>query len=307
MTGGIGIDVSQAVLDVSDGTKAWQVPNTAAGWRKLVETLPRDARVGMEASGGYEQGVLDHLAHAGWWVCRINARQARDFAKGIGLLAKTDRLDARMLAQMVGSVSTLHPYQPPLAAHRDIGRWVRRRQQVVESIQMIGQRASVLEDPLLRRWARQELQAAQRQLKRIDAGLRQRIQALPAREAFTELKGAGLILTSTLLGLVPELGRLTRRAIAKLIGVAPLNNDSGTRRGRRRVWGGRADVRAVLYMATLSAVRHEPLLRSMYQRLRANGKAKKVALVACMRKFLVIINARVRDQYQSQKAPAHAT
>lgn len=307
MTGGIGIDVSQAVLDVSDGTKEWQVPNTAAGWRKLVETLPRDARVGMEASGGYEQGVLDHLAQAGWWVCRINARQARDFAKGIGLLAKTDRLDARMLAQMAGSVSTLHPYRSPSAAHREIGRWVRRRQQVVESIQRIGQRASALEDRLLRRWAQQELRAAQRQLKRIDAGLRQRIQALPEREAFTGLKGAGPILTSTLLGLVPELGRLTRRAIAKLMGVAPLNNDSGTRRGRRRVWGGRADVRAVLYMATLTAVRHEPILRSLYQRLRANGKAKKVALVACMRKFLVIINARVRDQYQSQKEPALAT
>lgn len=307
MTGGIGIDVSQAVLDVSDGTREWQVPNTVAGWRKLVARLPRDARIGMEASGGYEQDVLDHLAQAGRWVCRINARQARDFAKGIGLLEKTDRLDARMLAQMVGSVSTLHPYQSPSAAHREIGRWVRRRQQVVESIQMIGQRTRALEEPLLRRWARRELQAAQRQLKRIDAGLRERLQALPVREAFTGLKGVGLVLTSTLLGLVPELGRLTRRAIAKLMGVAPLNNDSGTRRGRRRVWGGRANVRAVLYMATLTAVRHEPLVRSMYQRLRANGKAKKVAQVACMRKFLVIINARVRDQYLTQEVPAPGT
>ena len=307
MTGGIGIDVSQAVLDVSDGTREWQVPNTVAGWRKLVARLPRDARIGMEASGGYEQDVLDHLAQAGRWVCRINARQARDFAKGIGLLEKTDRLDARMLAQMVGSVSTLHPYQSPSAAQREIGRWVRRRQQVVESIQMIGQRTRALEEPLLRRWARRELQAAQRQLKRIDAGLRERLQALPVREAFTGLKGVGLVLTSTLLGLVPELGRLTRRAIAKLMGVAPLNNDSGTRRGRRRVWGGRANVRAVLYMATLTAVRHEPLVRSMYQRLRANGKAKKVAQVACMRKFLVIINARVRDQYLTQEVPAPGT
>jgi transposase len=177
---------------------------------------------------------------------------------------------------------------------------------VVETIHRVRQRLATLDDVLLRQWAQQELLAAKRQLQRIDQGLRERLRALPVRSAFAHVKGAGTVLITTLIGLVPELGHLSRRAIAKLIGVAPLNDDSGARRGRRSVWGGRAPVRAVLYMATLTAVRHEPLLRTMYQRLLANGKAKKVALIACMRKFLVILNARVRDYYE-QNPPTPAS
>lgn len=296
---GVGIDVSKPVLDVSwsSGTER-QFANKRTGWTALARLLSKDDRVVLEATGGYEQGVLDHLAQAGLWVCRVNARQARDFAKGMGLLAKTDRLDARMLAQMACAVVTLNRYVPPTSAQREISQWVTRRQQVVETIHRVRQRVATLDDVLLRRWAQHELRAAKRQLQRIDQGLRERLKAVPVHSVIAGVKGAGMVLITTLIGLVPELGRLSRRAIAKLIGVAPLNDDSGRRRGRRSVWGGRAPVRTVLYMATLTAVRREPQLRTMYQRLRANGKAKKVALVACMRKFLVILNARVRDYYE---------
>jgi transposase len=297
---GVGIDVCKAYLDVSwsKNSQERRVTNNRAGWKTLAKDLLPDDRIALEATGGYEQGVLDYLSQAGFWVCRVNARQARDFAKGMGLLAKTDRLDARMLAQMACAVNTLTRYVPPTPEQREIAQWVKRRHQVIETIQRLRQRLTALDDPELRRWAQHELAAAKRQLQRINHGLRERLKALPVRTPIASMKGAGAVLTSTLIGLVPELGRLSRRAIAKLIGVAPLNDDSGARRGRRSVWGGRALVRAVIYMATLTAVRREPVLRSAYQRLRAAGKAKKVALVACMRKFLVILNARVRDYYE---------
>jgi transposase len=305
MMDGVGIDVSKATLDVAwSSGKERQVANSLAGWKVLAQTLSLDERIVLEATGGYEQGLLDYLTQAGFWVCRVNARQARDFAKGMGLLAKTDRLDAKMLAQMARAVDTLNRYVPPTLAQREVGQWIMRRQQVVETIHRARQRLATLQDVLLRRWARQEVLTAQRQLRRIEQGLRERLKGLPVHSVFASMKGAGMVLTTTLIGLVPELGRLPRRAIAKLIGVAPLNDDSGTRRGRRSVWGGRALVRAVLYMATLTAVRHEPLLRAMYQRLCANGKAKKVALVACMRKFLVILNARVREHYEQNPTAA---
>jgi transposase len=297
---GVGIDVCKAFLDVSwsKTRRERRVRNDRAGWKALAKDLTPDDRIVLEATGGYEQDVVDYLAHAGFWVCRVNARQARDFAKGMGLLAKTDRLDAGMLAQMACAVGTLKPYVPPAPERREIGQWIKRRHQLIETIQSLRQRLAGLDDAVLRRWAQHELKAAKGQLQRINQGLRDRIKAQPICTPIASMKGAGMVLSGTLIGLVPELGRLSRRAIAKLIGVAPLNNDSGTRRGRSSVWGGRALVRAVLYMATLTAVRHEPLLRTMYQRLRASGKAKKVVLVACMRKFLVILNARVRDHYE---------
>jgi transposase len=297
--GGAGIDVSKAVLDVACGPvgKEQQFDNRLSGWKALAQALSKDDRIVLEATGGYEQGVLDYLTQAGFWVCRVNARQARDFAKGMGLLAKTDRLDARMLAQMARVIPGLTRYVPATPVQRDIAQWVKRRQQVVQTIQITRQHLALLDDGQLRRWMQQELAAARRQLAHINQGLRERLATLGIRSAFRGVKGAGITLTSTLIGLVPELGRLSRRAIAKLIGVAPLNDDSGLRRGRRSVWGGRALVRAVLYMATLTAVRHEPSIRALYARLRAKGKAAKVALVAAMRKLLVILNARARDYY----------
>ena len=293
MMSGVGIDVSKAWLDVawSACDRRLRVANTSVGWKVLVQAMADDphVRIVLEASGGYEQGLLDYLVQAGHWVCRVNPRQARDFAKALGQLAKTDTLDARVLAQMAATVDTLSPYRSLTAAQRELSQWVRRRAQLVQMI--------------LRGWARRQLASLQGQLGRINQGIRARLKALPVVRELARTKGAGPVLISVLVGLVPELGQLDRRAIAKLIGVAPLNDDSGTRRGRRHVWGGRGSVRAVLYMAALSAIRHEPSIRAMYQRLRANGKLAKVAIVACMRKLLVILNAKARDHYAQAQLP----
>lgn len=304
MTTGVGIDVSKAFLDVvtSDG-EVWQVVNRPAGWKSLAKRLAgRDIRVVLEASGGYEQGVLDYLSEAGFKVFRVNARQARDFAKGLGQLAKTDRLDAGMLAQMALLVKTLTVYQPARALQREVAQYATRRRQVVETIQRERQRMGTLTDASLRQWAKRSVASLQRQLKQIDGALRSRLQAWPPMQELRRMKGAGPVLLGALMGWVPELGRLSRREIAKLIGVAPLNDDSGQRKGHRRIWGGRAAVRTVLYMAALTAIRHEPVIRAMYKRLRTQGKLAKVAIVACMRKMLVILNARARDHYCAQAA-----
>lgn len=304
MAVGIGIDVSKPILDVqtSDGVY-WRVDNCLTGWKELVKRMRgMNVRVVLEASGGYEQGVLDYLAKADIKVFRVNARQARDFAKGLGQLAKTDRLDAGMLAQMALMVKTLTPYQPPSALQRQVAQYATRRRQVVETIQRERQRISTLTDATLRKWAKRPLESLQRELKKIDAALRELLKTWPPMQELKRMQGAGPVLLGALMGWVPELGHLSRREIAKLIGVAPLNDDSGKRQGRRRTWGGRSAVRTVLYMATLSAIRHEPVVRTMYQRLRGNGKLPKVALVACMRKMLVILNARARDHYRAQPA-----
>lgn len=163
-----------------------------------------------------------------------------------------------------------------------------------------------MDDPQLRRWLRGEIVSLQRQLDRIDAGILERLKSFPEAAVVQIMKGIGPGVSSALLGLLPELGHLNRRQIAKLVGVAPLNHDSGSWRGRRVIWGGRAQVRAILYMGALTAVRFEPTLRVTYQRLRANGKPAKVAIVACMRKMLVILNARMREYYAEQSAPTAA-
>ena len=301
MTTGVGIDVSKPWLDVawSACDRQLRVANTPEGWKALVQAMTGDSdvRIVLEARGGFEQDLLDYLVQAGNWVCRVNPRQARDFAKALGQLAKTDKLDARVLAQMAAKIDTLPAYRPLTAVQRELSQWVRRREQLVQTIQCERQRIDLLSEPILRGWARRQLASLQGQLKRINQGIRARLKAVPLVRELARTKGAGPVLLSMLAALVPELGQLNRRAIAKLIGVAPLNDDSGSRRGRRRVWGGRSSVRAVLYMATLSAIRHEPCLRAMYQRLRTNGKLAKVAIIACMRKFLVILNAKARDYY----------
>ena len=298
MTYGIGIDVSQAWLDVHvyERGEEQRFANTRQGFAKLTIWLSqfKTGQVVLEATGGYEQAALDALHAAGFAVVRVNPRQARDFAKACGQLSKTDRLDARVLAHMA-QVLKLTPYHPPAMWQRQLAEYQQRRHQVQQVLQQERQRTASLTDDWLRDQAEQSLDYWQKRLKDMDARIAELVAAQPQAQALRTLKGVGPVLLATLLGQLPELGRLNGKAIAKLIGVAPLARDSGSLRGRRSIWGGRACIRSVLYMSTLTAIRYEPRLREFYQSLRQRGKQAKVAIVAAMRKLLVILNARMRD------------
>ncbi len=298
----VGIDVAKAELVVAlrpAGTQ-WTVPQTEAGWRALARRLRRlqPTLVLLEATGGLELPVVGELVAAQLPVAVINPRQVRDFAKATGRLAKTDPLDAALLARFAEAVRPT-PRPLPDAATQALEALVTRRRQLVAML--TAEQNRLTSAPAL---LRPELQAhirwLQRRLDSLDTELRAAIRSSPVWRVQDDLlqsaPGVGPVLATTLLGRVPELGTLSRQGIAALIGVAPWNRDSGTCHGARRCWGGRADVRAVLYMATLSAVRCNPVLRACYQRLRAAGKLKKLALVACMRKLLTILNAMVKHQ-----------
>lgn len=299
MHGGIGIDVSKTTLDVVvHGTgETRSVANAAAGWQRLAKwLLPLQPRqVVLEATGGYEQAVLDALHQAGLPMVRINPRQGRDFAKATGQLAKTDRLDAGVLAHMAHALS-LTPYRPRNPAQRRLAQWILRRGHVVQMRVSERQRLAVIKDPTLRRLTQRHIAALTRTLATLDQAIRQQLDAQPALAPLRTIKGVGPVLLATLSCQLPELGQLDGKAIAKLVGVAPLARDSGSMRGKRKIWGGRDAVRSrALYMAALSAMRYEPRLRDFHQGLRQRGKAAKVAIVAVMRKLLVILNARMRD------------
>ena len=300
---GIGIDVSKATLDVAvDGQPGLQqFANSATGIRRLLRVLGKlsDVRIVVESTGGYEAALTEACAEAGLWITRINPRQARDFARATGQLAKTDALDAGVLAEMARVFhGRLRPYQAPPAWQAELKAWLRRRQQVLDALQRTRQQWD-LAIPALRPLMRQTLAALKKELSAIDMHLAQ-ITREHTTPALSSTKGLGPVFQTTILALLPELGRLSRQQIAKLVGVAPLNRDSGQMQGKRRIHGGRADVRIALYMSTLSAVRWEPALRDHYQQLRARGKMAKVALVACMRKLLGIINARRREELRGE-------
>lgn len=297
---GIGVDVSKARLDVVVfGEEAFrQFDNTAAGVRRLVAWLAKrgGVRVVVEATGGYEEALLQGCSEAGLWIARINPRQARDFAKAVGFLAKTDRLDARVLAQMA---ELLHgqftPYRAPPAWRQELSAWVRRRSQVVLAIQQQRQQLAQIASSAIRRAAEQTLAALQAERDAVDREIT-RLSADHVTPALRSMRGLGPVAHAALLTALPELGSLNRRQIAKLVGVAPLNCDSGTIKGQRRTWGGRGGLRAILYMVGLNAIRWQPEIKAFFTQLRARGKPGKVALVACMRKILVILNARRRDE-----------
>jgi transposase len=294
----VGIDVSKATLDVAilGDSSVRQFANTGRGFRSLSAWLKRHrpARVLLEATGGYEQAALDALHGAGLPMTRINPRQVRDFAKATGQLAKTDRLDAQVLAKMAATVE-VPLYEPREAWRVRLGEWQQRRGHLLQTLLAERQRLERLAEVELRRAAQRHIAFLQRELRALDEGIGQQLKARPDLAPLRSLRGAGPVLQATLACELPELGRLDGKAIAKLVGVAPLARDSGQWRGRRIIWGGRAGVRSALYMSALTAARFEPALREFYQRLRARGKAAKVAIVAVMRKMLVILNARMRD------------
>ncbi|HXI14775.1 MAG TPA: IS110 family transposase [Chloroflexota bacterium] len=303
----VGIDVGKTNLDVMvfGATKVQRFANSVGGIRRLVRQLQAlpGVRIVVEATGGYEDAVLAACAEAGLWIARINPRQARDFARATGQLAKTDDLDARMLAEMAHVFhARLRAHVPLPAWQAELKAWLRRRHQVVEAVQRTRQQLAMT-PPAIRPLVRKTLAALLREQVSIEAAM-QALLKTHASPALRSSKGLGPMFQASMLSRLPELGHPTRQQVARLVGVAPLNRDSGQSQGKRRIHGGRADVRVALYMATLSAVRWEPAMKAHYQQLRARGKLAKVALVACMRKLLTIVNARRRDELCSAGAIA---
>lgn len=295
----VGIDVGKAALDVAvEGTRVVKrFGNSTHGIGQVLRCLRKldTPKVVVEATGGYEDELLEACCDAGIWIARVNPRQARAFARAAGDLAKTDAIDARVLASM-GSLflDRLRPYDTPAPWQRQLRDWLRRRGQVVLTLQAQKQQLA-LTPKLVRQGMARTIAAIKRELATIDGAIAELIKN-HGTPAIRSCKGLGPIFQAASLALLPELGRLDRRQIARLVGVAPINRDSGQSHGKRRIRGGRAPVRVALYMATLSAVRWDPLMKAHYQQLRARGKLAKVALVACMRKLLTIVNARRRDE-----------
>ncbi len=297
----VGIDVAKDTLDaaVRPTAETWTVTNDEAGIAALVAQVSALAPtlVVLEATGGLHGPLTAALATAGLPVVVVNPRQVRAFAHATGVLAKTDRIDARVLAHFADA---LRPTPRPLpdAATQELRAVLLRRRQLVEMLS--AERTRLATAPRrIHAAIRQHLTWLERHLTALDAELTQLIQASPLWRAkddiLRSIPGVGPVLAQTMLAQVPELGTLGHKQIAALIGVAPFNRDSGTLRGRRMVCGGRAEVRAVLYMGTLVATRHNSVIKAFYARLCAAGKVKKVALTACMRKLLTIMNAMVRD------------
>ena len=298
----VGIDVSKARLDVHGvpTEQASAYAHDEAGVDALLQVLTSapPQLIVLEATGGLERALVAALLAKGLPVAVVNPRQVRDFAKASGQLAKTDRIDARVLAQFAKAIEPTQRPVPDEAAQAFADLLTRRRQ-LVEMLAMEKTRLKQAPNKLVRKDIKQHIAWLENKLRASDEGLRQAVEDSPTwqakRDLLGDVKGVGVVTALTLIGALPELGRLDRKQIASLVGVAPFNRDSGTLRGRRTVWGGRAVVRQVLYMATLSAVRFNPPIATFYRRLRGNGKAAKVALVACMRKLLTMLNAMVRD------------
>ena len=299
-----GIDVSKHHLDAYIGSDERRVANDAAGWDELTAMLEaaQAALVVIEATGGYERGLVLALQGAGVPVARVNPRQARDFAKSMGVLAKTDQVDARVLrsfAEVLARHRDRHKYLTPMLDERRqaLAELMSRRRQLVDMRVAEGNRLEHA-GKLAVRSIKSVLKTLDRQIENIDREVDDHMDChfKDQRHLLDSVKGVGPVTILTLTAALPELGHLTRREIGKLVGVAPLANDSGRRQGKRMIWGGRAEVRAVLYMAATVAMRHNPVIRAFYERLIAAGKPKKVAIVACMRKLLTILNAMLRDQ-----------
>lgn len=297
-----GIDVSKGTLDVATyaGNKKWRFPNDDGGIIQLVKALKETelALVVMEATGGYETQLAYALNKAGIPCAIVNPREAREFAKATKKLAKTDTIDARVLAHFAVAIK---PEPRPLSNEQaqELEAILARRRQVVEMLTAEKNRLHTARKPV-REAIQAHINYLEKELGQTDSNLQGRIEESPIqREKYKLLQsvpGVGPNLGATLLIELPELGNLNRRQIAALVGVAPLNHDSGTKRGKRSPWGGRPQVRAVLYMAALVATRFNPIISEFYARLCAMGKAKKVALVACMRKLLIILNSMLKHR-----------
>ena len=309
----VGIDVSKDRLDIALklSEESWSIPYNEASLTGLADRLKavNPTLIVLEATGGFEVAVTAFLAAASLPVVVMNPRQVRDFAKSTGRLAKTDAIDAHILAQFGQAV---RPPIRPLSDHQAKGlqALVARRRQIVEMI-VIEKNRFRAALPALRPEIKEHIRWLQQRLSQMNDQLQALIREMPLwREKDDLLRsapGVGPQLSVSLISGLPELGSLGRKQIAALVGVAPMNRDSGAFRGKRTVWGGRAHIRATLYMVTLTAIRKNPSIRDFYQRLRKAGKAPKVAITACMRKLLTILNAMMKHKTPYRENFAYAT
>lgn len=306
----VGIDVSKKFLDVHilDGA-AFRLPADREGRSQLLQKLPPPATtlVVLEATGGYERTLVGELSVAGFAVSVVNPRQVRDYAKALNQLAKTDQIDARVIARFAQSVkprpvAETSQHQPQLA------ELVTRRRQLIEHRTAESNRQALALNKEVRSSLQRAIDAANKDLIRIDKQILALVQSdddwRQRYDLLQSVPGVGTVTAATLLAELPELGQLNRQQIAALVGVAPLNHDSGTFRGQRHIRGGRASLRAVLYMAALSASTHNPLLKAFADRLKKTGKKPKVILTACMRKLLILLNTLLKNH--TPWNPSHA-
>ena len=297
----VGIDVAKGelVIFIDTRNEHLTVANTESAFKELVKkfkALPIQ-RIVVEASGGYETALVATLATNGLPVCLVNPKRVRDFAKGLGQLAKTDRLDAAVLARFgrlaQPALSRLHSVE-----QAELADLLLRRRQLVEMLVAEKNRTETASETV-RQSLTEHITWLARRVDHLDTELKQRLHDTEVwrkqNELLQSVPGVGPVLSVTMLGLLPELGQLSRQQVAALVGVAPMTQHSGKWKGHAKITGGRADVRSVLYMATLAATRCNPVIKAFYQRLRKAGKLPKVAIIACSRKLLTILNAMLRD------------
>jgi transposase len=311
----IGIDVSKQQLEVAahESDYHFRCPNKVSAFGKLIAELIglRPALIVLEATGGLERSVVSALQAAGLPVVVVNPRQVRDFAKALGQLAKTDRLDARVLAHFAAAI------KPPLRSlkskdEQELDALNGRRGQLIEILtDEKNRRASAATDSV-RDQIKEHIDWLEKRIAELDQQLKALVQSSAPWQAKDQIlqsvPGIGPVVSFSMIADLPELGTLNRQQISKLVGVAPLNRDSGQHRGTRHIYGGRARLRSVLYMAAITAARHNSVIKEFYQRLRANQKPFKVAITACMRKLLSIVNVMVRDSscWKIKEAPVFA-
>ncbi len=297
----IGIDVAKAEFEIkeSGSQKTYSERHTQTGIRRIVRRMAaiQPTLVVMEATGGLEKALARDLAAAGIRVAIINPRQIRDFARSLGRLAKTDGIDAEIIALYAERIRP-EPRELPNANTELLDALLTRRRQLIHMMAAEKNRIQQTASAAIRRSIRAVIRSFEKEIESLNRSVDSLLASCPEMQAKTKLlqsvNGVGAIVAQTLIASVPELGKVGKRQIAALIGVAPINRDSGTMRGSRTTWGGRSQVRTILYMATLSAIRGNPQIRAFYKRLVASGKKKMVALVACMRKLLVVLNAIVK-------------
>jgi transposase len=309
----IGIDVCKQQLEVAAHESDYQFrcPNKISSFGQLIAELVHlgPALIVLEATGGLEIPVVNSLHAAGLPVVIVNPRQVRDFAKALGQLAKTDRLDARVLAHFAAAIKP-SPRPLKLKDERELEALTRRRGQLVEMLTDEKNRRGSAASDSVRQKIKEHIDWLEDQISELDEQIKALLQTSPRWQVKDQIlqsvPGIGPVASFSMLADLPELGTLNRQQISKLVGVAPLNRDSGQQRGSRHIYGGRAGLRRVLYMAALTASRHNPVLREFYQRLRANHKPFKVAITACMRKLLSIINVMIRDNTTWKIKPVSA-